>query len=395
MTQTQRNRLIHTLSLSASKTADGFLDAKLVLSWLMSTLGAPSALIGLLVPIREAGALLPQLVIARVMAGWAERRWMWALGAFGQALGALVIGAAALLLEGTAAGIVICAGLAFAALSRAVCSTSYKDVLGRTVPKAQRGSVTGLASSVGAIAVVAFAALLIVGAERMAIVLAAVFGAALFWMIASLTFTRLKEDPAETEENPAPIAFLDTLRAAPALRRFIAARAALTATALAPPFLVTLDRAGSESWFSGLGALLLASAIAALISGWAWGRVSDHSSRQTLAIAGAIASVTLIAAVFIRVEIAAPLAIFAIMFAHQGVRTARSTHLVDMAAEEDRPAWTAVSNTVIGGVLVLGAGLGVLADNAGTEVTLIVLSAMAALGALLSLTLDEVQTKTD
>jgi hypothetical protein len=395
MTHSKRNRLIHTISLSASKTADGFLDAKLVLSWLMNALGAPSVLIGLLVPIREAGALLPQLVIARVMAGWSHRKWMWAAGALGQALGAMVIGVATLTMEGTGAGITICGGLAFAALSRAVCSTSYKDILGRTVPKAQRGSVTGLASSIGAIAVVAFAALLIVGADRMAIVLAAVFGAALFWGIASAIFTRLGEDPAEAENSPSAVPFFETLRTSPALRRFIAARAALTATALAPPFLVTLDRAGEESWFSGLGALLLASAIAALISGWAWGRVSDTSSRKTLALAGAIAAVTLFAAVLIRVEVVAPIAIFAIMFAHQGVRTARSTHLVDMAAEEDRPAWTAVSNTIIGGVLVLGAGFGLLADIAGTEVTLIALSAMAALGSALSLTLEEVQSKAD
>ena len=54
-----RNRLVHLVSLSATKLADGLIDPKLVLSWLITALGAPAALAGLLVPVREAGALLP------------------------------------------------------------------------------------------------------------------------------------------------------------------------------------------------------------------------------------------------------------------------------------------------------------------------------------------------
>ena len=54
----------HVGALALTKSADGLIDPKLVLSWLMTALGAPVALIGLLVPVREAGALLPQLVTA-------------------------------------------------------------------------------------------------------------------------------------------------------------------------------------------------------------------------------------------------------------------------------------------------------------------------------------------
>ena len=48
----------HVGSLALTKSADGLIDPKLVLSWLMTSLGAPVALIGLLVPVREAGALI-------------------------------------------------------------------------------------------------------------------------------------------------------------------------------------------------------------------------------------------------------------------------------------------------------------------------------------------------
>jgi len=52
-----RNFLRHVLSLSASKIAVGLIDPKLVLSWLLTHLGAGAFWIGLLEPVREAGAL--------------------------------------------------------------------------------------------------------------------------------------------------------------------------------------------------------------------------------------------------------------------------------------------------------------------------------------------------
>ena len=59
-----KNVTTHIISLAATKVADGLIDPKLILSWLLSALGASTFLVGLLVPIREAGALLPQLFTA-------------------------------------------------------------------------------------------------------------------------------------------------------------------------------------------------------------------------------------------------------------------------------------------------------------------------------------------
>ena len=58
-----RQYLIHLTSLGLTKTADGLIDPKLVLAWLLNALGAPGYLTGLLVPVREAGALLPRFFI--------------------------------------------------------------------------------------------------------------------------------------------------------------------------------------------------------------------------------------------------------------------------------------------------------------------------------------------
>jgi predicted MFS family arabinose efflux permease len=176
------------------------------------------------------------------------------------------------------------------------------------------------------------------------------------------------------------------------LSRLIAARGLLTATALAPPYLVLLASGAAEEALDSLGAMLLASALAALVSGYVWGRLSDRSSRLVLVftgIAGAIGMGLAVALSALGLEWALPVALFALMVAHQGVRVGRKTHLVDMAPEDRRPAYTALSNTVIG-VALMGAGVfGALASLAGPGVTLSVFAAMALAGAWVARGLDE------
>lgn len=52
---------------------DRIVDAKTVLPWLLAAVGAPAALAGLLVPIRESGALLPQAALVPGVRRWAVR----------------------------------------------------------------------------------------------------------------------------------------------------------------------------------------------------------------------------------------------------------------------------------------------------------------------------------
>ena len=100
-----RNGVRHMVSLSMTKVADGLIDPKLVLSWLAGALGAPAALVGLLVPIREAGALLPQILLAGWVQSRTRRKWIWVIGSAGQGAAALAIVAIALTMDGLAAGL--------------------------------------------------------------------------------------------------------------------------------------------------------------------------------------------------------------------------------------------------------------------------------------------------
>ena len=265
---------IHVASLSASKVADGLIDPKLVLSWILATLGAPAAIIGLLVPVREAGALLPQLFTAGHLRRLPKRKWAWATGAFVQGVSALAMGVAVLTLKGAALGIAIISALAVLALARSVCSVTYKDVLGKTVSKSRRGTATGTASSASAAVILLFGALLATGqAPRMELATVGLFLAGLAWIGSAFLFVSINEQAGATEGGANGIdeffKNISLLWKNSQLRQFILTRGLLISTALAPPFMVSLGvNAGfnnAQEAFGGLGFLVIASASAGLL----------------------------------------------------------------------------------------------------------------------------------
>jgi len=83
--------------------------------------------------------------------------------------------------------------------------------------------------------------------------------------------------------------------------------------------------------------------------------------------------------------------LFLLYLAHAGVRVGRKTHLIDMTSSEDRSAMVAVSNSVIGCVLLLFAAIGVLLGQWHSNASLIFFSLLAISGSLLAMTLREVQ----
>lgn len=391
------NFLRHAGSLSMSKIADGLIDPKLVLSWLLAHLGASAFFVGLLVPIREAGALLPQLFTAPHVQAMERRKWAWVAGSIGQGAAAAGIVLAALTLTGHGAGAAICALLAVLAVSRSICSVSYSDVLGKTVGQSRRGAATGVATSLGAGAVVIFALALMSGlVDRATLVLLAITLAALLWLGAGILFSTLWEEAAPGAGGTPALGQLNILRRDPQLRRFIWARGLLTSTALAPPYIVLLGTQAGQSGFDRLGALVLASSIASLLSSWIWGRMADRSSRRVLMLSAVAGAVALVSAVTLDLVGASgtiwalPAALFVLMIAYHGVRQGRVIYLVDMAPKDSRAAYTAVSNTVIG-LLLLGSGLfGALASLAGPHVTLLIFAAMALASMVVTKGLDEI-----
>jgi len=400
-----RNFLIHVLSLGATKTGDGLVDPKLVLSWLLGAIGAPAAAIGMLVPVREAGALLPQLFTAAAIRRLPRRKWMWAAGSLGQGLSLFAMAAAATLLDGRDAGWTIVALLALFAVCRSVCSVAYKDVLGKTVSKATRGTATGTAGTIGAVSVFLFGGLLSLGIldKSVTVICGALVVGGILWIGAAILFSTLREEAGATEGGGNPVTVVrdqvGLLRDDPQLVRFIATRGLLIATALAPPYMLAMAGRESGGGLGALGPYILASAFAAMSSTYLWGRLSDRSSRKVLALSGVVGAVSLAATAvlgysdgaWLRNDYVLPALLFILMVAYQGVRLGRSTHLVDMADTDKRAAYTALSNTIIGVLLIAGGVFGIVATLAGEAAVLALFSAMCLGAVVTALGLDEVQ----
>src|SRR5690606_28953621 len=111
-------------------SGDQTVNASTVLPWLLVTLGAPTALIGLLVPIRESGSMLPQVFLSPLVMGAPRRKWVLVAGALVQSGAVAAISATALLATGLQAGLLIVAALAVFSFGRALSSIASKDVQG-------------------------------------------------------------------------------------------------------------------------------------------------------------------------------------------------------------------------------------------------------------------------
>jgi hypothetical protein len=397
-----RNLSVHLVSLSGTKTGDGLLDPKLVLAWLLGALGAPAAAIGALVPAREAMALLPQLFIAERVRRLPRRKWVWAGASIAQGLVVLAIALVGLTVDGAAAGWTIVVLVVLLGTARSAASVSYKDVLGKTVSTSRRGTVTGTATSVSAAVVLAFgvalwAELIPLTTTSISVVLLVAAGC---WLLAGMLFTRVAEDAGASEGGRdglgVALGNLSLLWGEPQLGRFVAVRALLTVTAIAPPYVLALAQGGDRG-LGSLGPFVITSALATIVGGRLWGRLSDRSSRQVLIGAAGAASVLFVAAatgawadLLDETWVAASL-LFLVVLSYQGVRLGRSTHLVDMADEDERAIFTAVSNTVVGVVILATGAFGAISDVIGLAWLFVIFAAAAAAALVAALGLDEVQ----
>ncbi len=400
------NFLLLITSHFFSKLGDALASPKVVLPWVMEALQAPLYLIGFLVPIRESGSLIPQLLIASYIRALAVRKWAWVAGSLVQAAAIGGIGLVAWRLEGAAAGWAIIGLLVLFSLARGLSSVAAKDVLGKTIPKTRRGRVTGWSASAAGLVTVGLALALLLGssarlpAYAYGLLLA---GAGLLWLIAAAFYARIREMPGarETGGNTllAALKRLRILRTDQAFRRFVITRALLLCSALTAPYYVVLaqQKLGSPAYLLGL--FLLASGAASLVSAPLWGSLADRSSRRVM-ITAALLTTGLGLTVFLldRLQPAwlalgwmLPALYFCLSIAHQGVRVGRKTYVVDLAEGNKRTDYVAVGNTLIGVILLLLGFAGALGSLLAVSQIILLLSLLGALGALMAGTLPEVE----
>lgn len=387
-----------------TKLGDAIVNPKTVLTWIMTVVGAPVYLVALLVPIRESGSMLPQLFIASFVRTRPLRKLIWVLGSLLQAAAVVAIAAVAWALEGAWAGWLIVVLLVLFSLARGLCSVAAKDVIGKTVPKTRRGRLNGLSATLAGLLTLVLGGLLLTrGGAQPGVLFYSVLllAGAVMWLLAAWVYAGIQETPGETGGGgnafAEAMARLDILRTDPPFRRFVIARALLLCSALTAPYYVLLAQSGSGADLSLLGRFVVAGALAESVSASFWGIMADRSSRQVMAVAALISGLLGIVAFVVEAGVPPlrewawtyPILFFVLGIAHSGVRLGRKTYVLDLAGGQKRTDYVAVSNSVIGLVLLLTGSIGALSSVMPPEGVIFVLSVAGLGGAVLVRRLPE------
>lgn len=355
------------LSQFFSKLADALASAKVVLPWLMSSIGAPVFLSGLLVPIRESGSLIPQLLIGGVIRRFAIRKTFFVIGATVQALSVAAMAWVAKNLSALSGGLAIIGLLTLFSLARGLCSIASKDVLGKTITKQKRGSLSGYAATVaGLIGMLVGWALMFDIDMQQDKILWLLAAAATCWFISALFYQRVREYKGATEGDGngflRALMSLNVLKDDKAFRLFVLTRCLLMSSGLSAPYFIILAQASPHNQTSNLGLFIVISGLASFVSASIWGRLADRSSRWVILITALLVTLLCLCACLIDIFDQADKTglvmtlFFLLSVTHQGVRLGRKTYLVNMADDNKRTTYVAVSNTVIG-FLLLALGL--------------------------------------
>lgn len=390
-------RLVAAKTLQSS--GDQIVNPSTVLPWLFSVLGVPSALTGLLVPIRQSGSMLPQAFITPFVVQVKKRKWVFVAGALVQGGAVALMAATAALGQGLAAGLIIIAALVIFSLGRSLSSISSKDVQGRIIPKGERGQLNGLATTAsGVVAITLGVGIRLVGGDDLSAAALAwlLAGGAALWVAVAAVYATIREpseektrsDQGASSENATEgkasenttggsdnwfIQTFQMLRDDKPFRKFVAVRSLLLVSSLSPPFIVTLSiEAGADS-LAGLGGFVVASGFASVIGGRLFGRFADRSSKRLMAVGAGVASTIILVTVLLVALVDSAdggwlgnllfvVAYFGLTLMHTGVRVGRKTYVVDMAKGDRRTTYVAVSNSAMGLILlVVGALTSVLA----------------------------------
>ena len=145
-----------------------------------------------------------------------------------------------------------------------------------------------------------------------------------------------------------------------------------------------LDAIGAPTWAIGL-LVPVRESLAMLPQLLIAARIRRFGIRKHVYVTGCVVQGAAIAGIELQ---------FVVMVAHQGVRLGRSVHLVDMADLDTRAAYTALSNSVVGLILLVGGVFGIIAQWFGIGTVLVLFALLAALAIPTASRLEEVQLPT-
>lgn len=392
-----RNFFAYLFANLLNKISDELVSARLTLPWLFSMLGVPAAFAGFLVPIREAGVLLPQLLVAAYVRAMARRKYVWLVGAVLSSITLFLMALVSWQTSGVLAGWLLLTCLVFYSLARGLCSVSAKDVLGKTISKTRRGRLMGYSVSLAGLATLVIGLLLqsdVLTRNNEAVLLTFLVIAAALWLLALVSFNTITEPPGATEGGgnalSEAVRSLRLLIDDKPFQHYVLSRILLLSVALVVPFYVILIQQQLAGELATLGWLIIANGLASSLSAPLIGKLADISSRKVISGAALVAAIAGMLTWAVSDQLAARafgmhgfvVIFFLITLAHSAVRLGRKVYLVDMANADNRAQYVAVSNTVIGVAMLFGGIIGVLADVFSVQTVILILSIIALLASL-------------
>lgn len=378
-TNVPANFTLNVANGTLTKLAEKIISPNITLPWIMSFLGASSIAIGALVPIKDAGSLLPQLAVSGAIRKKAIRKYYWVFSALVQAICWLVAGLVLWFLKEDWISWVILGLLAIFSMASGVASVSFKDVIAKTIPKETRGQTLSYRNTFGSVLGLVAGVVLVFfiqsDADRQ--IYAGLFLiASLLWFVAAALFYKIAEQKGATEGGRTPLQEtrkgFSLVKHDGDFRNFLVTRGLLMAVPLVQPFFVLVAKNQTDQNWSLLGWLIIVNGLAQVISSPFWGKLADQSATRLMRIAACISIIAIGYALLFLVFPDWNLGFYAFMpvffvngVAYAGARLSRKTYLVDFAPKENRATYVSVANTVIGILTLVAAGLGTITEFAG------------------------------
>ena len=250
----------------------------------------------------------------------------------------------------------------------------------------------GYSASIAGLATLAIGLVLqsdIVGQDNLQVLLVFIITAAVLWLLAFASFNVISEPAGATEGGgnaiDEAIRSLRVLLDDKVFQRYVISRILLLSVALVIPFYVILIQQQLEGQLALLGWLIIANGLASSLSAPLIGKLADHNSRNVMAGAALLAGIVGIVTWYISSQhadwitgnTAVVMIFFLITLSHGAARLGRKVYLVDMATNDNRAQYVAVSNTVIGVAMLLGGIIGIIADVFDVQTVILILSVIA------------------
>ncbi len=390
--EVRRSFALGVFNGAAFRFAEALIDPPLVLTWFVSHLTASNLLIGLVVPLGDAGWLLPQIFVSARIQRMQRKMPSYTLAAVIRTVAWLLLAAAVWLLDDP---LVLLVGFfvlyTAARLSAGLGGLTFFDVVAKTIPARRRGSFFSSRQFLGGLLGLGAGWIVKMFLNHPALPFPR--GHAVLFLLycavmapALVAFTLIREPPGAVVTGPVTLG--EQLRRAGRLlrtdqvyRRYMAARLSLVMANIALPFygIYAKNVLGAPE---GMVGVYVATRVGALLLfNLPWGRLSDRRGNRLvmrLVSLGSGLTALLALALMGLVEFLPPASgglggvlrlqgawlpylALPLFFLDGAVRPAQiltgSNFLLELVSEAERPLYLGLSNTLMG-IAVLISGLG-------------------------------------